>query len=349
MNQGPILAPARRPSFRAELLPLTLAVLGSIAAAVALLRIQVPAEWVPYARVVARSHPLVVHFPIALFSVALLFDIVRRKTDGECGDSAYSTLLVGVLGAVVASFAGWLHGAFEPHSDAMHEAIDAHRWWAIGATVLALLAAVVGYAYRTTGEGGLLPFWRVGLIGSVLAVSVGGHLGGNLVYGEGFLLEPLEKLRTPAVTTSGAASDPAASATSTTLPPAAADPAASAPGDLGAPVDFATQLKPLLDQHCIECHGETKKKGRLRLDQWTERIAGGKNAVIVPGKPDDSDLLRRMLLPPDHEDFMPPEKPPLPAEQIDLFRRFIAQGAAWPKPSTPPAPQADDANNGGEK
>jgi hypothetical protein len=92
-------------------------------------------------------------------------------------------------------------------------------------------------------------------------------------------------------------------------------------------IDFARQIHPILTQTCVECHGPERARGKLRLD--AAEFALGK--VIVPGKPEESDLFLRVTLPPDDEDIMPPEGDPLTQEQTELLRLWILQGAEWPE------------------
>lgn len=334
-----------RPAIRLELLPLLAALAFAGGFGYALFRVELTPQLEAYLRVFARMHPMVVHFPIALIGVALFFDVLFRKKEGECGDAAFWTLLLGALGAVVGSAAGWLHGALESHGSSQRELLDQHRWVAIGATVAALVAAIAGYVYRTNARGGWLVPWRGGLVVSILLVSIGGHLGGSLVYGEDHLFEPLEALKPPPVV----AAEPGAEM------PRPATIAFDVPA--GTPVDFATIVRPLLDQHCVECHGEKKKKGLLRFDRWGERIAGAKKGskepAIIPGKPDESPFVTSMELPIDHEDVMPPpENPRMDPAEIAILRRWVAEGANWPKDATSDAPETDepngDATEGGE-
>jgi len=96
-------------------------------------------------------------------------------------------------------------------------------------------------------------------------------------------------------------------------------------------VDFAKSIQPLFEKHCLECHGPKKDKGGLRLDSKEAALKGGDDAkAIVPGKPDESDALRRVSLPEGHDDIMPPKGDPLAKEQIELLKKWIAEGAAWP-------------------
>jgi hypothetical protein len=117
-------------------------------------------------------------------------------------------------------------------------------------------------------------------------------------------------------------------------------------------VDFEREIRPLLSDACYTCHGpdEGKRKAELRLDvrEGAFREHEGRRAV-VPGKPDQSELYRRLLTD-DADDRMPPAKSgrSLTAKQIDLVRRWIAQGAAWSThwafvpPRRPDAASIDD-------
>lgn len=97
-------------------------------------------------------------------------------------------------------------------------------------------------------------------------------------------------------------------------------------------VDFAKSIQPLLEKRCLECHGAGKQKGDLRLDTKEAALKGGSDAkAFVPGKPDESDMLRRISLPADHDDIMPPKGDPLTKEQIELVKKWILEGATWPE------------------
>ncbi len=95
-------------------------------------------------------------------------------------------------------------------------------------------------------------------------------------------------------------------------------------------VDFARDVRPLLQAHCWDCHGPDTRESGLRLDRRGSALAGGDaGQVILPGDPEASPLLRRILSEDDTE-RMPPDGDPLSGEQIEVFRRWIAEGAPWP-------------------
>jgi mono/diheme cytochrome c family protein len=95
-------------------------------------------------------------------------------------------------------------------------------------------------------------------------------------------------------------------------------------------VDYAKHIKPILTQHCYQCHGSKVQKAGLRLDTVAALKRGGKSgAAIVPGKSSDS-LLIAALRGADGLTPMPFKKPALPAAQVALLGAWIDAGAVAP-------------------
>jgi hypothetical protein len=96
------------------------------------------------------------------------------------------------------------------------------------------------------------------------------------------------------------------------------------------PVDFTTQVKPILNKNCITCHGGVRQKGGFSLLFREEALAKTKSGkyAIIPGDPDHSELMRRITLH-DPEDRMPYKHESLSKEEIDILRRWIEEGAQW--------------------
>ena len=93
-------------------------------------------------------------------------------------------------------------------------------------------------------------------------------------------------------------------------------------------VDFAKQVRPIFSETCYTCHGAKKQKGKLRLDSVEMINKGGKDGkVLEPGNPDQSEIFKRIILPKDSDDVMPPEGDLLPKEKTDLIKQWIAEGA----------------------
>ena len=108
----------------------------------------------------------------------------------------------------------------------------------------------------------------------------------------------------------------------------------AAPTLPAAEIDFSRDIQPILAENCYHCHGPDAphRKAGLRLDQRDAAFAGGKSelAAIVPGKPDASELILRILSH-DPEEVMPSpdSNRKLTEAQKDLLRRWVAEGAQW--------------------
>ncbi|MAT30699.1 MAG: hypothetical protein CMP29_02785 [Roseibacillus sp.] len=107
-------------------------------------------------------------------------------------------------------------------------------------------------------------------------------------------------------------------------------------GGLFAEVDFNRDIRPILSDHCFACHGpdEHERKGKLRLDTEEGALQGGDiGDALVPGKPDDSEIVHRIFSN-DPEEVMPPPdaNKALSAEQRTLLRQWIKQGGGYAEP-----------------
>ena len=98
--------------------------------------------------------------------------------------------------------------------------------------------------------------------------------------------------------------------------------------------DFNTQVRPVFEANCIACHQPDKAEGKLDMTTLAAILEGSSSGdVLTAGDPDDSYLLKSMLLPADDDDLMPPPKNggPLPKEITDVVKSWIADGAKWPE------------------
>jgi len=100
-------------------------------------------------------------------------------------------------------------------------------------------------------------------------------------------------------------------------------------------VDFGRQIRPILSENCIACHGPDDKarKAKLRLDDEASAKSDRKGDIaIVPGKPEASSLIQRIESK-DPDEVMPPPKQhkTIAPEQLALLKTWIRQGAKWGK------------------
>jgi mono/diheme cytochrome c family protein len=114
-------------------------------------------------------------------------------------------------------------------------------------------------------------------------------------------------------------------------------------------IDFQRDIRPILADNCLKCHGPDAeaRKGGLRLDTREHALKGGRSGqpAVVPGKPDDGELVRRINSD-DPTELMPPPKSgkKLTPRQVELLRRWVATGAdyrqhwAFVPPARPPVP-----------
>ena len=100
------------------------------------------------------------------------------------------------------------------------------------------------------------------------------------------------------------------------------------------PVDYPRDIQPILAEHCATCHGfdAAKREGGLRLDERDFALKGGESGVaaIVPGHPEQSEIIKRILSS-DSSQLMPPpdHNNPLSPKKIEALKQWITDGAKY--------------------
>ncbi|MDG1513624.1 MAG: DUF1553 domain-containing protein [Mariniblastus sp.] len=97
---------------------------------------------------------------------------------------------------------------------------------------------------------------------------------------------------------------------------------------------FENKVRPLLSQHCLQCHGANEKKirGGLRLTSLEEMVSGGDSGpAIVPGHPEESLLISSVR----YEDYEMPPKGKLKESEIDILVQWVKMGAPDSRKSRP--------------
>ena len=249
-----------------------------------------------------RLHPLLVHLPIGFLVLLVCLEILACLPSCRNLRAARGAVLaLAVPACALSAWCGWLlagGGGYDP------VLLERHWWAGLGVAVTCLLALVLHWLDWRTGYGVVLALLFCGLL-------VAGHFGGSLTHGHDYLTRYL-----PAVWRPFGAGDPAA-----------------APGEggpnKGGTSAFATLVEPVLDAKCVACHGPAKTKAGLRLDTLEGVLKGGKNGPVVkPGNSAESKLIKRLSLPLEDDDHMPPAGKPQPTpEELALVQWWIDAGA----------------------
>jgi hypothetical protein len=118
---------------------------------------------------------------------------------------------------------------------------------------------------------------------------------------------------------------------------------------------FEDVVQPILEARCVGCHGSAKSNGGLRVDSWEFMAKGGKHGLVFnPGDPSSGEMIRRIDLPGDEKEHMPPRgKPQLAEDDLTVMEWWIAAGSPRTKTVADLGPPPDvqdilDARFGGK-
>ena len=278
-----------------------------------------------------RLHPIMVHLPLGLLFAAFAVEAVRL-IQRRSHISAFTPIALGIaaLGAVVASGTGWFFAEGEGSSDSLFW----HRWLGIAsAGVLILLAWMAVRAARDSAQGAqITPIVRGVLLASALLVGWVGHLGGDMVWGENYVLQPILDVwkGTPASSDDDDSDDDGQELGVTS--PNTATAGDSLATDLEKLSFYTSKVLPILQDRCYECHGNGKHKGSLSMDVRSSLVSRDTQGmwIVKPGDPANSLMIQRCMLPADDDDAMPPDGDRLKASELEVLRVWIAAGAVMP-------------------
>ena len=249
-------------------------------------------------------HPVLVHLPIGILMVALLLQFLSTKAKYESLKHGIPIiLLLGTITALVSSITGYFLSISDDYDQSL---VNWHMWMAIGVVVTSAVLYTKEINPKVEVPKNLLSF---GLLGLLMAT---GHLGGSLTHGSDYLSKPFFRIFNSDTTEN------------VTIKPLANVQEAFAYQDV---------VQPILRTKCYSCHNANKQKGRLRMDDTTLLMKGGKNGEIIDlNNPDSSEMIRRLLLPTDNDDHMPPKEKPQPTEsQVALLQWWVNNHADFKK------------------
>ncbi|HKH62380.1 MAG TPA: c-type cytochrome domain-containing protein [Flavitalea sp.] len=248
---------------------------------------------------IGHLHPVLVHLPIGILMIACLLQWLSSKPRFSGLNQAISiTILCGMLTAIAAGVSGFL---LSSSGDYDEQLVSTHQWFGI----VTAIGAVIFYLLHTRNASRIIR--QSASIVLFLLIILTGHFGGSLTHGSDYL----------SLTSTGGIDDIAQKP----IP------------DVQQAMLYTDIVKPLLQRKCYGCHGKSKQKGGLRLDDSLRLFKGGKDGIVlIAGKADESEMIKRLLLPRNHEDHMPPkEKPQLNEREIAVLHWWIASGAPFHK------------------
>src|SRR5664279_3421398 len=244
-----------------------------------------------------RFHVVLVHLPIGFLLIGLLLEWLSSKEKYHVSQQVIKVVILsGMIAAILSCITGYL---LSQDGDYEEDLVAWHMWMGISVAAISILL------YAKINRGQFDALQKSLSIMLLLLIFITGHLGGSLTHGPDYLTEGWS-----------------ASKDSIIIPQKkiANIQEANIYGDI---------IQPMLQTRCYSCHGEKKQKSKLRLDdpQWI--LKGGKDGVIIndpSGK--ESKLLKRLMLPREDDDHMPPkQKPQLNEKEIALIHWWVDNGA----------------------
>ncbi len=235
----------------------------------------------------------------------------------EVKESTISFVLFwSAIGATFSCIAGYLlslGGGYEA------TLLEKHKWQGIWVAV----ASWIAWGAKSELVINKMPLisllYLPGLVVGSFFTMIAGHHGGSLTHGEGYLTQ-----ETPEPFRGWLGMEPKPEKGAGEIKPIA---------DVNNALVFQDVVNPILKARCVQCHNANKAKGDLRMDGIEFLKKGGENGpVFVAGKGEESELIKRCLLPLEDEDHMPPKgKTQLTEGQVAILSWWIDQGAPFDK------------------
>jgi uncharacterized membrane protein len=245
-------------------------------------------------QVMGRMHPMLLHLPIGFFILSVILLLLKSNFKKKSFQKTYQLMLA--LTAITLVVTALMGVALSKEGGYDEATLNLHL--NLGVLISLLSAIFLGIPFDGKFSKA---FYGVTTLGTILIIATG-HYGATLTHGEGYLLAPLKDNNIAEVN----------------------------PDSLTV---FNAAIFPVLERKCLTCHNPKKKKGELILVDKENILKGGENGlVLVPGKPQESELVKRIHLEIKHDDHMPPSgKPQLTSNEILLLEMWIGQGAEFKK------------------
>lgn len=257
---------------------------------------------------IGRLHPLLVHLPIGILLLAAVFEFLAYfKPYRKLRTAVPAMILFGALASTLSVITGLSLAADGGYDERL---IGVHKNAGILTTIFAWIIffardSIITMFRKKKKRRLVRAFLFIPL---TALVGITGHMGGSLTHGEDYLFGNSRAADQQALRLAWQ-------------------------GDPDSALMYADIIAPILDTRCYSCHGPTKQKGQLRLDQPKFISSGGKHGEVVDAlQPDSSELYRRLMLPLEDDHHMPPnEKSQLASAELALIHAWLSEGAPFYK------------------
>ncbi len=254
---------------------------------------------------IGRFHPLLVHLPIGFIILAILLEWWGRFTKKGKSQLIPTAWFFGGLSAVAAAVCGWYLGETGLYEE---DRLFLHKWLGIALGPISF----IGWWIKK-GSDTYSPVLQNGFnILFIILLSVVGHQGANLTHGEVYLTEfapsPIKKLldQNEEITLKKISNNP------------------------DSVLVYKELIAPIFESKCVACHNNEIKRGNLNMSHPDSLLAGGNGGIVLMGgNVEESELFRRITLPPTNVKFMPPTANVLTYDEIKTLEWWIKKGAGF--------------------
>ena len=272
-------------------------------------------EWTAF---FGRFHPLFVHLPIGFLILIVFIEILKFLGKLSFNqDLINALLLITLFSAIMACIAGYFLSLEGGYNEVL---LNKHKWQGFWVAIFSFITWLSRNQWLNDKIGFNKVFYFPSLLLATIFMFVAGHHGGNLTHGETYLTE-----NTPQPFRKWFGIADKIETQSNSLK--------SKIQNINEALVYQDIIHPIFQEKCEKCHNANKKKGDLRMDEIALFKKGGKNGVIFKANlVDESEFIKRILLPESDEHHMPPKgKNQVSENELSLMKWWIEQGATFDK------------------